>query len=181
MENLREKILEAAVRAFMRFGVNRTRMHDIASEAGVARQTVYSNYKNKNEILCASIRHFSDQSLAAVQKEWSALETLEDKLSAYYKHSIIPSFKVITASPDARDMIGGFNAEGKAATLEAQATNITACAEMLAHYSFQGHSAEQLAEYLVLSSLGIRDHARDETQLLTLLNTQKAGLLALLT
>ncbi|MES0871882.1 TetR/AcrR family transcriptional regulator [Pseudovibrio sp. SCP19] len=180
MENLREKILEAAIQAFMRYGVGRTRMHDIASEAGVARQTVYSNYKNKTEILCACISYFSEQSLTAIQGEWAQLETLEEKLHAYHEHAIIASFKVITASEEARDMVGGFNEEGKAATLRAQQTKITACTDMLSDYTFTQQSPQQLAEYLVLSSLGIRDHSQSEDQLRQLLDIQTKGILALL-
>ncbi|MGI9354875.1 MAG: TetR/AcrR family transcriptional regulator [Rhizobiaceae bacterium] len=183
MSDLRAKILEAAVRVFMRYGVGRTRMTDIASEAGVVRQTLYSFFNSKDEILCGAIRHFSDQSLAEIRQEWRSLERFEDKLDVFYDRAIITSFAIITASPEARDMIGGYNAVGKAETDRTQVDKIKAWSkELTAHHKPQDDlcwSAKQLAEYIVLSSIGLRDQARNERQLRILLDIQRSGLAAL--
>ncbi|MES0882718.1 TetR/AcrR family transcriptional regulator [Roseibium sp. SCP14] len=184
MTELRQKILEAAVRVFMRYGVGKTRMNDIAQETGIARPTLYASFKNKDEILSASILHYSDLSLAGIRHEWDHLEKLSDKLDVFYERAIIASFQIITASPDARDMIGGHNAVGKAATKKAQLDKMSAWAELLEQYlpadEQRPVSSEQLAQYIVLSSLGLRDHAENEIQLRQLLQVQKQGILALL-
>lgn len=56
-----EAILEAAARCFARWGVPRTRVEDIAKEAGFARPNVYRYYPSKDAIVLAvvvaQIRH----------------------------------------------------------------------------------------------------------------------------
>jgi AcrR family transcriptional regulator len=56
-----EAILEAAARCFARWGVPRTRVEDIAGEAGIARPNVYRYYPSKDAIVLAvvvsQIRH----------------------------------------------------------------------------------------------------------------------------
>ena len=184
MTDLRTTILDAAVQVFMRYGVGRTRMGDIATEAGVVRQTLYSFFKGKDEILCATIRHVSELSLAEIEHQWAHLDDLGDKLDVFYEQATISSFAVISASPDARDMIDGYNDAGKAEMLRVQGEKIAAWATQLRPYLLRDKpstfSAEQLAEYIVLSSLGTRDLAGDEAQLRGLLAVQKAGILAML-
>ena len=48
MEQREVKIVDAAFRVFSRYGVKRTTMNDIAEEAGLVRQTLYTVYKNKD-------------------------------------------------------------------------------------------------------------------------------------
>lgn len=49
----RNRILEAAERVFARNGYQRTRMQDIAAEAGISLGTLYSNCRGKEEIFAA--------------------------------------------------------------------------------------------------------------------------------
>jgi AcrR family transcriptional regulator len=182
MSEQREKILEAAVRVFMRYGVGRTRMHDIAAEAGIVRQTLYLSYKNKNEILCAAIRHFAAVSLSEIQAGWGRSQSLEDKLDVFHCHAILSSFDLINASPEARDMIGGFNDQGRAAAEQAQRDKIAAWEACLADHHLVGGGAScpaLLAEFIVLGSLGLRDHAQSKEQLTDLLAIQKQAVLAI--
>lgn len=180
MEDIKTKVLEAALTVFMRYGVARTRMSDIAAQAGVARQTLYALFKNKDDILCAAIRYYSALSLADIRAAWAQQHRLGDKLDTYYAHAILSSYAMLSASTDARDMIGGFNDVGKAETEIAQAHKIDAWVEILT-----GHlepddqdAAQKLAAFIVLSSIGLRDQAQSEAQLRALLEVQKQGILA---
>lgn len=182
MSDIRNDILNASVQVFMRYGVGRTRMGDIASEAGVVRQTLYSFFKNKDEILCAAIEHFGALSLLEIQKGWEAARTLGEKLDIYFEHSVLNSFDVISASVDARDMIGGYNEAGRAATRRTQAEKIAALTDVL-EPCFKGGDADaneskELAEYIVLASLGARDLAQEKQQLERMLVQLKKGVLA---
>ena len=156
---------------------------DIASEAGIVRQTLYSFFNSKDEILCGAIRHFSDQALVEIHMEWETLEQFENKLEVFHERAIVTSYAIISASPEARDMIGGYNAAGKAATEQAQADKIKMWSKELSqHHKLPedtGISAKKLAEYIVLSSIGIRDQAVNERQLRALLHIQRSGLVAL--
>ena len=183
MKEMRPKILDAALQVFMRYGVGRTRMSDIAAEAGIVRQTLYSFFDSKDAILCATIRRVSDLSLAEIKRRWERCDRLDEKLDVFFERAIIDSYRMITASPDARDMIDGYNARGKAEIERVQVDKIDAWAAVLdPHMPRPGKrnvSTNLLAEYIVLSSLGLRDNAGDERQLRALLDVQKLGIIAL--
>ena len=181
MRDQRERILEAAVSVFMRFGVGRTRMSDIATEARIARQTIYLSFKNKDEILCASIRHYSDLSLAEIKSAWASLDSLEDKLDAFYDLAVVSSYSIVNASSEARDMIGGYNAAGKAEIARAQKGKIAVWKKCLAAHKFPADSGikpDRLAEFIVLGSIGLRDQAGSKKHLKALLDVQKRTILA---
>lgn len=58
----RAVIAEAAARCFARWGVHRTRMEDIAREAGVARPALYRYYSGKEALLLAVVvRHITER------------------------------------------------------------------------------------------------------------------------
>lgn len=52
-DEARERILAAASRCVTRFGLQKTRLADVAAEAGVTRQTVYRYFSSVNEMLAA--------------------------------------------------------------------------------------------------------------------------------
>jgi AcrR family transcriptional regulator len=177
--DVREKILEAAVQVFMRFGVGRTRMGDIAEQAGLVRQTLYTVFKNKDEILRASILLFAERSLTEMRGGWQKTDDLSAQLEIYYRTAIRPSFQMINASAEARDMVGGYNAVGQTAVSEAQAHKIAAWSEVL---TAQGAGEpDELARYIVLGALGLRDLAASEAELDTLLALHTRAVVALVT
>lgn len=47
----RDKIVDAAVRCFERFGPQRTSMNDIADEAGISRRTLYRQYDDRSALV----------------------------------------------------------------------------------------------------------------------------------
>jgi AcrR family transcriptional regulator len=49
----RERILDAAQKLFVRYGVKRTSIDDVAREAGIAKGTVYLSFQSKAEIFAA--------------------------------------------------------------------------------------------------------------------------------
>jgi AcrR family transcriptional regulator len=46
----RQLILDAGLIQFAQFGLRKTSMQDIAEQAGISRASVYSYFKNKDEI-----------------------------------------------------------------------------------------------------------------------------------
>ena len=185
MKDLRPKILEAAVQVFMRYGVGRTRMGDIAKEAGLVRQTLYKVYPSKDDVLCATIRYYSGKSLEAVRQGWQDSESLGEKLDVYFEHAILASYAIVRASPDAADMIGGYSAAGKIAVIEAQSQKKTAIATILSPYEEQigaaGLDVEQYADFIQTASIGLRDTAQNEQHLKSLLAALKANVILVAT
>lgn len=53
----KQKILDAAVKLFSELGYHRTSMDDIASEAGVAKGTLYYNFSGKGELFESIVMH----------------------------------------------------------------------------------------------------------------------------
>ena len=51
--NKQERILDAAQRLFVRYGVKRTSVDDIVREAGIAKGTLYLYYDSKNALFAA--------------------------------------------------------------------------------------------------------------------------------
>ncbi|WP_136659598.1 TetR/AcrR family transcriptional regulator [Nitratireductor sp. XY-223] len=178
-----ENICKAAIKVFMRYGIRRTTMNDIAAEAGLVRQTLYKIYPNKDAVLCAAIRFYSDQSLDAVKEGWKRAHSLADKLDVYFEHAICASFAIVRASPEAADMIGGYTPAGKAEIRRVQAQKAEAIAEILAPYGdrirLAGLGVDDYADFIQHASIGLRDTANDEAHLRVLLASLKANILSL--
>ncbi|PMR74004.1 TetR/AcrR family transcriptional regulator [Billgrantia endophytica] len=50
------RILDAAAKLYMTYGAKRTSMNDIATEAGMAKGTLYLSFKSKDELFHALIQ-----------------------------------------------------------------------------------------------------------------------------
>src|SRR4051812_46951496 len=69
----RDAVLDAAYRRFSHFGYRRTSMDDIAAEAGVARPTVHSHFRDKDEVFRAVSQRLHDQALAVARTDGASL------------------------------------------------------------------------------------------------------------
>jgi AcrR family transcriptional regulator len=69
---LPDRLLDAATEMFVNQGYGRTTMEGIAKRAGASTKTIYSRYRNKAEILRASIRRLADRTLPNLVDEMSA-------------------------------------------------------------------------------------------------------------
>jgi AcrR family transcriptional regulator len=61
-------VLETALTVFVRHGFRKTSIEDIAKAAGISRQGIYLQFKNKDEIFSASIQKALDDRLQAANK-----------------------------------------------------------------------------------------------------------------
>ena len=74
-------VLETALAVFVRHGFRKTSIEDIAKAAGISRQGIYLNFRNKDEIFGAAIRKALDDGLQAANKIFDDDRlTLEEKL-----------------------------------------------------------------------------------------------------
>jgi AcrR family transcriptional regulator len=62
-DDIRRRLMDAAISCVQRWGIEKTGLNDIAREAGCARQTVYNYYKNRDAVIFAALMdsgaHFS--------------------------------------------------------------------------------------------------------------------------
>ncbi|MEO6794681.1 MAG: TetR/AcrR family transcriptional regulator [Mycobacterium sp.] len=77
-----ERILDAALRAILDFGVRRASVEEIARRAEVSHMTVYRRWPTKKDLLVAVLGRISDSIFAAVDAEVAALESYEDRFVA---------------------------------------------------------------------------------------------------
>jgi AcrR family transcriptional regulator len=82
-ENKRKEILAAAMNVFARKGVSKTKMIDIASEAGIGKGTIYEYYKSKDNIFFESFQHFKQQTDAFIARRLNNIRDPEAKLEAW--------------------------------------------------------------------------------------------------
>jgi len=78
-----ERIVEAAGKRFLYYGVGKTTMQEIAADAGVAVGTVYLYFKNKDELVAACAEVFIRRHLETIEAILSSDAAPDDKLRQY--------------------------------------------------------------------------------------------------
>ncbi len=99
-----ERILDAAVRLFLKYGYKRVTMGDIAEASEMSRPAVYLEYANKVEIFRAGILLYMErfrEMAAEGLKEW---RTLEERLGGVLRYWVLDPFRLMHESPLADDL-----------------------------------------------------------------------------
>lgn len=81
----RDKLIEVARRLFVHKGVEKTTMNDIAEASEKGRRTVYTYFKNKNEIYNAIVEKESDALLAKLKEVVDLKLSPVEKLERYLR------------------------------------------------------------------------------------------------
>jgi AcrR family transcriptional regulator len=77
---LRDRIMDAAVACMQSKGVDKTRIGDIARELGIARQTVYNYFENKNALFESMFIREAVSLAERVSQHIEQFKKLDDKL-----------------------------------------------------------------------------------------------------
>ncbi len=175
MTEREEEILDAAITVFLRYGVQRSSMSDIAKEANVARQTLYNAFAGKNEVLRATIRLFYERSHKLIAAELPDAHTLEAKLKVFFAHTVYAPYIRLHESPNAADFIQGCNQVAKE-EIQAQDERLRMIIESILRpyrkaLSAKGTSAKQVSDFVQRSSSAIKHEANNKRHLHTLMNT----------
>ncbi len=173
MVKKQEDILDAAISVFVRYGVQRSSMSDIAKEANVARQTLYNAFANKEEVLRATIRLFSERSLKRINSDLCEVQSLEDQLGVIFKHSVVAPYMNLLESPNAADYIEGFNQAAKEEIEQQEERNRQIIESVLRPYKekLRDVNTKQLSDFIQRSSSAAKHSATDLKHLKTQLNT----------
>lgn len=181
MNERETNIIEAAIGLFMRYGVKRTSMNDISAEAGIARQTLYNAFPNKDAVLQATIRLLADRSTIAIEAGLEETDDLGDRLDVIFQNIAVKSFDLLDASPNSEDIIAGFNASSKNELEAAAERNKSIIARVLKPYTAEiksnGLTLGQLADFVERSASAAKYHATSRKHLLSLLAVLKAATL----
>jgi AcrR family transcriptional regulator len=79
-DKIRERLLDAAIECFDRYGIEKTVMEDIAKAAGLSRPAVYRYLGDRNTVLLTLVHRRADEVIKRVTKVISSRERIEDKL-----------------------------------------------------------------------------------------------------
>src|SRR3546814_1855997 len=81
VDDARDRLIDAAETCFTRFGVAKTTLEDIATEAGVSRATVYRYFEGgRDEIILGVVLREGREFLAALGRRVQREETLGDAI-----------------------------------------------------------------------------------------------------
>jgi AcrR family transcriptional regulator len=84
-EKKKAAILEAAIRVFSRQGLRKTKISDIAEEAGIGKGTVYEYFKSKDEVFAASFGYFLERLEEIIARRLFRIRDPLEKLLAYFQ------------------------------------------------------------------------------------------------
>ncbi len=174
-------IVEAAMRLFTRYGVKRTSMNDIAAEAGISRQTLYNVFANKDAVMQATIRLLADRVIADIEDGLKNADGLGDQLEVVFRHIAIEHFDMLAASPNAEDIVAGFNASSQEELEAGAKRNIEAICKILEPFRSEieknGLTIEQLADFVQRSATAAKYNAANREHLLSQLTALRVAVL----
>jgi len=105
MNEKRERIVDAATKLFHRYGYKRTSVDALASEAGVAKPTVYAYFADKEAIFRAVVEAVCDGLLASARQAIARDGPIEERLAAMLAAKLTRYFELVEASPHAAELV----------------------------------------------------------------------------
>jgi AcrR family transcriptional regulator len=178
MNEREEAICEAAARMFIRYGVKRTGMNDIAHEAGVARQTLYNAFPNKDAVLSATIRLFMDRALQRAEAELASCDDLRGQLAIVFEHLVRQPYAMAHSSPNAEDIIDGVGADSRKVIRECMEGFRAVFEKLLTPGEVKirasGMTTDQLVDAILNFASAAKHEARDQAHLDELLQSLTA-------
>ena len=181
MSETEKKIIEAAIRVFVRYGARKATMADIASEASVSRQTLYASFGGKDDLIRASIRFITAVNLNQVRKRLPECTSLAEQMDVYFAETIIKSFELLQSSSDAADLVSGHNEAGREEIEASHKQHADLVAGLLVPYTKDigatGQSPAGLARFIVAAVMGFKYQAKSREELDQLLASLKIAVL----
>jgi len=175
-----KSILEAAYRVFTRFGIAKTTMADVAQEAGVARQTVYNAYQNKEDLLRAVTRKGILATEESTLAAWAEPLSFEEKLDRFFELVPLAWYDLEQASPQVAELFDGIHRIAGAEIEEAATRwrgHFTALLE--SHFDGQSIDIPALADFIYSTAKNAKYGAQTRAEVEARLAMLKAGVLAL--
>lgn len=87
-DSKKERILDAAMQCFSRFGMNKATMDDIAHVLGMKKASLYYYYKNKEAIFVDAIKREIEMARLKIQENLDTAKTSSDKLTVYIEEMV---------------------------------------------------------------------------------------------
>jgi AcrR family transcriptional regulator len=111
----RERILDAAQQLFVRYGVKRTSIDDVAREAGIAKGTVYLSFNSKAELFAAIADRLCANTLADVRRIALEATPLTARIVGILDRYIGATHRLVAQSPHIAELTASKEALSAAA------------------------------------------------------------------
>ena len=160
-EQRRQRLLEAALATFTRFGFRKTSMEEVARAAGLSRQGLYLHFATKEALFRAAVRYALEQGLqAAGARLRDAATSLETRLGGAFDEWVGRYVGLIGADVDdlkeaGDQLVGTLIAQHEQRFVDAVARAIRGSG-LPAAYRPAGLSARQLADTLCATARGLK-------------------------
>ena len=177
------KIISAAYDCFIRYGVKRTTMGDVAQAAGVSRPTLYASYSNKQELLGGVVGHYYNALIQKIREQAKSATSIDAKLDIYFEHAILALYDLSQSWPDAEDIFEF----GNQSPLEAYEVALIQQKDLLIDL-FTTHadtiaahqlSVDELSDFTMSCANKLKKNVPNRTILETRLRTLKTAILAI--
>ena len=180
MNDRDRNIAEAAQCLFARYGVGKTTMNDIAREAGIARQTLYNAFPNKNEVLRASVRISIAQTSNVIKAAWENEVSFDGKLDQFFINGPLCWYDMVASTPDVSELVDGIHSVAADEMKQAGDDWVVVIADLIkTHSSYQG-DALALAEFIYSTAMNAKLGVEDRNRLVMRLDVLKQSIMALL-
>lgn len=163
-EAKRQRVAEAALDVFQRYGFARTTMADLAEAVGMSRPALYLLYANKEEIFAAAVLSANARNLREIRSHLAEQAGLEQQLTYVCQTWIGGGYDQVRRFPDARDLTDLPLPPVQEAYTALQQLLAELMADAVAS-SHWGVPAEELARLLVVAMRGFKAEAVDRGDL----------------
>jgi AcrR family transcriptional regulator len=145
------RILKAALDLFIRYGIKRTSIDDIAREAGIAKGTLYLYYKSKDALFAAVAETICAERLAMAREASAGTGSMVDRLVAILDSQFGVMCRLIAESPHVAELTE--SRAFAAATYDKHDRDIEALIEEV--LSLDGVSGPNVPEMLTACAIGM--------------------------
>jgi len=160
-----ESICDAAAKVVYQFGYRKASMEAIAEAAGVSRQTLYLQFRNKESLFHAALEHITSRMLGearaiASRPGKSTAQTLLAIFEVLCRDTLEQASRVnrVELLEVARSQEGELFAQFEK-SLRTVVTNVLAKADVMPAWERDGFTARDLASHLLDVSSGIKSSA----------------------
>lgn len=82
---IRDKIIQASSTLFINNGLKSVTMDDVASSIGISKRTIYETFKDKRELICATVDFFIESQQCQTKKIAKEAENLVEELFSLFE------------------------------------------------------------------------------------------------
>ena len=172
----RQRVIEAATLVFRRHGFAQTSMDNIAVAAGMSRPALYLVFPNKEEIFAAAVHYMGDLALTALRQGLAQRPSLEEKLLFVCEQWAGRGYDRMKENPDAKDLTDPAFQPVREVYEKLQRFVAELLADSVRRSGLRT-TPEQVARILVGSMRGLKEAAKDSSDIRRMLALQISILL----